>query len=657
MAGVRSVFAVLLLLATFLPSQTLAQPTEPTTYADPAGRFTVPVPTGWHVEERSGYVVLTDPDQAIDVRLVVVQAPDVDQGIAAAWKVVDAAFNLPIASSIEPPVGAGVEHALNVNYNTGDQQRFAAAYGQQVQGTTYAVLVEGSMDALARRSSQVNLIATGLRITSVKETSLVGTAPRPLSPAMIAELERYTADTMQRLGVPGASVAVVQGGQVVYAHGFGVREQGGSDLVTPDTLMMIGSTTKTMTTLLMAQLVDAGALRWDEPVVDILPTFAMADPAVTERVTVKNLVCACTGVPRRDMEILFGNHPRTAENVIASLQGFQFFTQPGEAFQYSNQMVATGGYIAALAAGGEYGSLRDDYVTLVQQRIFDPIGMPNTTFSFDRVAQSPDAAWPHGQYLDGSYAPIPMDLEYFVQPFAPAGGVWSSADDMARYLITQLHGGVPPDGTRIVSAENLGVTWTPQVAIDSINSYGLGWIVSRYKSLQVLQHGGNTLGFTSDFAMVPEADLGVVVLSNARASNTFNQAVRQRVLELVYGQPAGSDATVGFYEQLLQKNQQELAARAQPLDAEAVAPFLGSYSNDALGAISLSVGEDGTLTLQTPEWSTGLQPVRDDQGNVQYVSAGPPQAGVPFSLVMEADGTPVIVLTVPPDTYRFTPVQ
>ena len=657
MARVRSALAVLLLLMALLPSFAQAQAAEPTTYADPAGHFSVPVPTGWQAQEAPGYLVLTDPDKAIAVRVVVVQAPDVSQGIAAAWKVVDPAFNLPIANSAEPPTRAGVEHALNVNYNTGDQQRFAAAYGQQVQGATYAVLIEGSMDALARRSSQVNLIATGLRITSVKETSLVGMAPRPLSPEMTAEIEQYTADTMQRLGVPGASVAVVQGGQVVYAHGFGVREQGGTDPVTPDTQMMIGSTTKTMTTLLMAQLVDEGALRWDEPVVDILPTFAMADPAVTERVTVKNLVCACTGVPRRDMEILFGNHPRTAEDVIASLRAFQFFTQPGEAFQYSNQMVATGGYIAALAAGGEYGNLHDDYVSLVQQRIFDPIGMPNTTFSFESVAQSPDAAWPHGQYLDGSYAPIPMDLEYFVGPFAPAGGVWSTADDMARYLITQLHGGVTPDGTRIVSAENLGVTWTPQVAIDSNNSYGLGWIVSRYKGLQVLQHGGNTLGFTSDFAMVPEADLGVVVLSNARASNTFNQAVRQRVLELVYGQPAESEAAVGFYEQLMQKNRQELAARALPLDAEAVAPFLGSFSNEALGTISLSVGEDGTLTLQTPEWSTGLQPVRDEQGNVQYVSAGPPQAGVPFSLVMESDGTPVVLLALPPDTYRFTPIQ
>ena len=112
--------------------------------------------------------------------------------------------------------------------------------------------------------------------------------------------------------------------------------------------MLIGSTTKTMTTLLMAQMVDEGVMTWDTLVTEVLPSFAVADPAITEAITMENLVCACTGVPRRDLELVFNSDELSAEEVVESLETFRFFTDFGEAFQYSNQMVATAGYLTAL---------------------------------------------------------------------------------------------------------------------------------------------------------------------------------------------------------------------------------------------------------------------------------------------------------------------
>jgi CubicO group peptidase (beta-lactamase class C family) len=251
----------------------------------------------------------------------------------------------------------------------------------------------------------------------------------------------------------------------------------------------------------------------------------------------RNLVCACTGVPRRDPEFLFNANSLTAEDIVDSLRGFDIVTAFGEAYQYSNQMVASGGYIAGLAGSGRTDDLYSGYLEQMQQRVFDPIGMSHTTFSFEEATASPDYATPHGQNVIFEYGPVPVSHERTLIPLAPAGGSWSNARDMARYLITELNEGVSLDGVRVVSAENLGSPG-PQVPVDAVSSYGLGWFVDKYKGLQLLHHGGNTLGFTTDLAFLPQADLGIVVLANARASDHFNQAVRFRLFELAFEQPS-----------------------------------------------------------------------------------------------------------------------
>src|SRR3712207_5963779 len=203
---------------------------------------------------------------------------------------------------------------------------------------------------------------------------------------MQAELEAYIPTLMEREQVPGAAVAVVQDGKVVYQHGFGVREQGKPDPVTPETLMMIGSTGKSMTTMMMASVVDDGKMTWDTPAVSILPSFALSDAQLTPQVTMRHLVCNCTGVERRDIEMYFPSAPHTAEGMVEALRSFSFTGTLGESYQYSNQMVATGGYLAARAADGGTGDLLADYQTQMQRRGVDPVGLGNKPLS---LAQSP----------------------------------------------------------------------------------------------------------------------------------------------------------------------------------------------------------------------------------------------------------------------------
>lgn len=625
----------------------LAPEVEEPRYEDPNGLFSVPIPTNWTAEQGDGYGILTSPEGGITFYVLTVESDDIEEAVSAAWAIVDPAFDLEPDEVIEaPPTSAqeGAEKVFTITYDTGDETEVILAGGWVYQGIVYVEVIKADLIALQQRISQLQIIDTGFTINALEVTDLSGVEPLPLTNELITELEAYIADTMELLDVPGAAVAIVKDGEIVYANGFGIRELGGNDPVTPETLMMIGSTTKSMTTMMMATLVDDGLMDWDTLVIDILPTFAVADPNITQRITVRNLVCACTGVPRRDAELLFNANDLSAEDIIESLADFEFFTDFGEAFQYSNQMVATGGYVATLAAGGEYGDLYDSYLALMQERIFGPIGMTSSTFSLEEAQASPNHATPHGMTLAGEYVTIPLSREALITPVAPAGTLWSNVLDMGRYLITELNEGVAPDGTPIVSAENLAITWEPQVAITADASYGLGWIVDEYKGLLMLQHGGNTLGFTSDLAFLPEIDMGISVLTNQYGS-ILNQAVRFRLLELLYQQEAEFDELIQFYIDRIEEALAELNAQiVDGVDPEAVAPYIGVYTNDALGEIIITLDDDGVLTLDAGEFLMELLPKVDEDGEVEAYRSVTPGLGGEFQFSEDDDGNPIIII-------------
>ena len=225
--------------------------------------------------------------------------------------------------------------------------------------------------------------------------------PLPLAGERLAAFEAYVSEMLAVTEVPGAAVAVVQNGEVVYQEGFGVRRMGESAPVTPDTLMMIGSITKPMTATMAATVVDDGMLTWDTPVVELLPTFAVADPELTKTLSVRNAFCACTGLPQRDPEFLFTSATLTPERLITSVRDFPLTAPLGELFQYSNQLFGIGGYAAAAAAAREETDLYDAYVAAMEQRLLDPLGMRRSAFALDRVFASGNYAEPHSVDLAG----------------------------------------------------------------------------------------------------------------------------------------------------------------------------------------------------------------------------------------------------------------
>ncbi len=498
----------------------------------------------------------------------------------------------------------------------------------------------------------------------------------PFEKASADALSAFIGEAMATCPVPGASVAVVQDGEVVFLEGFGFREYGGTHAVTPDTLMRIGSVTKPVTTTLAAALVDDGLVSWETPVVDLLPEFALSDRALATRLTLADLFSAATGLPRRDLEFIFESNDYTTDGLLSAVAELPLTAPPGERFQYSNQAFALGGYALASAAGADMDGLRAGYEAAIRHWIFDRLNMRRSTFNLDSVVSSGNHAVPHAPDLSGIPQALPLAVEErFTAAVTPAGAMWSTAREMANFLQLQLGAGVSPEGVRVVSAENLRRTWQPGVTVPPnpdlppiINAglahYGLGWFVGDFGGMTLINHSGGTFGFSSELAFLPEAGVGIAVLANdPRCGALLSYAVQYRLFEIMFDLKPVVATEFARYAAAL--DAQDAIARLMlgDLDAAAVAPVLGSYTNRDLGEITLSL-RDGELVIDAGEVSSRVLPVRGLPGEpVRYRALDPPMAAAPgwFTFEPGPDGQPRPVLTVTlvpgeaPLVYVFTP--
>jgi CubicO group peptidase (beta-lactamase class C family) len=543
--------------------------------------------------------------------------------------------------------------------------------------------------ALLASAALVPLFAVGPRAARAQEETpvatpqtlpdLTGVTPLPLTGERLATFEAYIATMLAERGVPGAAVAVVQDGDVVFAQGFGVRELGHPAPVTVDTMLRIGSVTKSFSSLLAATLVDAGRLSWETPLVELLPDFAVSDPALTPQLTVRDAFCACTGLPRLDLEFMFPAHTLTPEVLIAGMAELPLTAAYGEMYQYNNQMVAAGGFAAAVAGGGSPRDLSHAYDITLRERVLNPIGMPRTTDVLTRVVAGNDYAVPHAADVTGTLHPMPLqEDDYWLVSVAPSGALWSSAREMARYVQTELRRGISPDGVRVVSAANLERTWQPGIDLPTspgtppamaayAGHYGLGWVVGAYGGQRTIWHSGGTLGFSALATFLPEANLGVVVLTNGSgAAGLFTYAVTFRLLELLYDQPATFDDQMASRLAAAAAGQADFLAHLGQVDPAAVTPYLGWYANPDLGEVQL-VLRDGALLFAAGAFHSALLPLLGDDGAVAgYVPIDPPLASVPpqmtLSFAEDAADQPRFALTVPLDpgqpdlVYEFAPV-
>jgi len=621
---------------------------------------TLTVPASFWIAERADEVEIQDPEREATLHFTTVQAADSAAAIAAAWQRVQPGFALAIADSDDLPGRDGWDAMTQTAYVTKtEESRAVVALARQQGDTWHVTTIDAKTAALGRRGAQINALILDMKVPGIDQESFAGQTPN-LDAAHLARFDAFVEEARTLAGVPGVAIAIVHGGEIVLEAGHGVRTAGQRKPVSPATLFLIGSTTKSLTTLMLARLIDQQKFTWETPVVDVLPSFALADPAISKQVLVKHTVCACTGMPRQDLEFLFEYAGWNAERRLASLATMKPTTGFGETFQYSNVMVATGGWLGAHAFAPK-AKLGPAYHQAMSALVFKPLGMTATTFDFKQAARA-DHASSHGRDLQDTYQEIPLGYERAVSSVEPAGAAWSNVRDLARFMMLELADGKTPNGKQLVSVENLERRRAPQVKIDADNAYGLGLFLTSDHGVRIIHHGGNMLGFTSDLFLLPDADVGVVVLANGGAANSFRSAVRRGFLEIVYdGKPLARENLATSIERSHKDLAEELALHEVNFDAW-IAPMLGGYDNPALGHLELRKVTMGkapgpvatAFELDAGEWTTRVVKKTDRDGTVKLITTEPPYLGLELVPTL-VDGQTTLVLDAAQQVYAFTP--
>lgn len=598
----------------------------PRTTADGHGFI---APAGWTVTVQGTATILEAPEGGSRIALVDVAAVDAESAVATAWEAYLPQKPWPLKVVNDAPDKDGWSRRRQFTYQTSpNERRDVSASAAFSNGRWNVAIFDLAQEVGDKRLAQILLIAGRLLPKGYTRETLAGRHAHPLDESKISALTAFVERARDVTGVPGVSLGLVQGGRVVFAGGFGAREMGKTPTVDAETLYMIASNTKALTTLLLARLVDAGKLTWETPVTTLLPSFKLGDAETTARVRVKHLICACTGLPRQDLEWLLEYRNLTPAGAMATLGTMQPTSGFGEMFQYSNPLAAAAGFVGGHVVFPTL-ELGAAYDRAMQEQVFDPLGMTSTTFDY-ATAVGRNHAFPHAPDVDGKPAPALMAVNYSIIPLRPAGGGWSSVADMLKYVQMELDRGILPGGDRYIDSGLLLDRRSPQVPIGEDGAYGMGLVVDKTYGVPLVRHGGNMIGFYSDMMWLPDHNVGAVILTNGEPGWLIRDGFARKLLEVLFDGRPEADAELSsraktFFEQMA-ADRKLLTVPADPALSTELAH---TYVNDALGRIT--VDRRGSATVfDFDEWKSEMASRRNPDGTISFVTIAPGMSGLEF---------------------------
>ncbi len=425
------------------------------------------------------------------------------------------------------------------------------------------------------------------------------TAPPP-------KFDAYVSQVLQAFHVPGVAVAIVKGGKVVLARGYGVRKLGDPTPVDPRTRFGIASNTKVFTATAIALLVEEGKLAWDAPVTRYLPWFAMYDPFVTHELTVRDLLVHRSGLGLGAGDLLWWPASTYDRKEIARrIRFIKPATSFRSAYAYDNMLYLVAGEVIEAVSGGSW----EDFV---RSRILSRVGMTNSDVLHSGAGSGTDVATPHAEVND-TVRPV---APFLSDNTNPAGGIMSGAEDMAKWAMVQLESGRTADGSKLFSPASTtqisrDVTPVPITPLPpelphleaNFSGYALGVGVRDYRGHKLLQHTGGLPGYVSKVAMIPDLRLGVVVLTNQESGHAFN-AITDRVLDHYLG--ARTPDYLGIYKKLDARDRANLAEEVRKAAAARdstsgpsleLGQYAGAYRDDWYGDVSIAM-EKGALVMR-----------------------------------------------------------
>ena len=606
----------------------------------------------WSARQEPGLIVLEAPEGDTRLALVEVDAPDAASATAAAWARYQPDFKRTVKLVTAEDAINGWQERKATSYETSPNEK-AVIYAEAFRdGDKWTVLlIDGTEQTVGKRDAALDLAQQSLRPKNYLPESFATRTAHPLDAARQEQMRSFLLESMKALGIPGLSYALLDHGRIVYEGGLGVRELGKPALVDEHTLFMAASNTKGMSTLMLSTLVDEGKLKWDQKVVDVYPGFKLGSAETTSKVQVKHLVCACTGLPRQDLEWIFEFKNATPETSLKLLATNSPTSGFGEVFQYNNLMASAAGYIGGHIAYPDK-PLGAAYDEAMQKRIFTPLGMNDTTFDMARALRSNHAS-PHSYNVDSKVEVLPMSFNYSVVPHRPAGGVWTSAHDLIRYVQLEANQGKLPDGTQVVSAEALLARRQPQVAAGENRSYGMGLSIETAWGVPVVYHGGSMFGYKSDIYLIPGEGTGAVLLTNSDQGRPLLRPMLRRLMEILYdGKPEAADGVRGAAERQAAERKQERSATALPPDAGAVKALAQRYRSAELGDLTVRrKGRD--VVFDFGEWQTPVGTHKNEDGSLSFMTSAAAFSGLEL-VAGKASGKRTLTVRDGQHEYIFT---
>lgn len=356
------------------------------------------------------------------------------------------------------------------------------------------------------------------------------------SQALTAEqIDSVVQKSMKTFDVPGMAVAVIKDGKIVSKKGYGVQSIKTKKTVNTKTLFGVASNTKAFTSAALSQLVDAGKLDWDTKVTDIIPEFKLYAPYVTSEFTVRDLLThrSGLGLGAGDLMVFPASNTTNLKEMIHNLRYLKPVSSFRSKFDYDNLLYIVAGEILARVSGETY----EDYI---QTHFFDPLNMDRTTMDTQKIVNDKNR-------IDG-HAPVNGKLEITGRTFTeigkPAAGIYTDIDDMTKWIQVRLNKGKYGKNLKdsLFSEKAEKEMWTPQTIIRTgkgaynthFKAYGLGWFLSDEHGYFQVTHTGGLLGIVSQVTMIPELDLGIIVLTNQQSGSAF-RAITNTIKDGYFG--------------------------------------------------------------------------------------------------------------------------
>ena len=344
-----------------------------------------------------------------------------------------------------------------------------------------------------------------------------------------SQIDTLVERSMKAFDVPGIAVAVIKDGKVIHSKGYGVRSLNTKQKVDENTLFGIASNSKAFTSAALGILIDEGKLKWDDKVRDYIPEFKLYNPYVTEEFTIRDLLTHRSGMGLGAGDLMFfpDSSDFTLKDILYNLR----FLKPVSGFRtkydYDNNLYIVAGEVVARVSGKSW----DDFV---DERILGPLGMTHSACSFDRLKDKSNVIDGHAA-VEGKVQVIARST---LKVGHSAGGINSCISDLSKWVLLQLSHGKYGDnlGKKLFSDDVHEEMWTPQTIIPVRNpgpynthfsAYGLGFGISDVKGYKQLSHTGGLEGMVTQITMIPELNLGIIVLTNQQEGGAFSSITNQ----------------------------------------------------------------------------------------------------------------------------------